>query len=95
MSPASGGSRSNLLAINVSPPRWRPARSPPWTRLDATTRGAGKPDLIISDHGTEFTSNAMLAWAQSSRAAWHFIARAANESHHRVDSSRLRRGERV
>ena len=34
----------------------------------------GKPDLIVSDHGTEFTSDAMLAWAQSSRVAWHFIA---------------------
>ena len=31
----------------------------------------GKPDLIVSDHGTEFTSNAMLAW---SGVAWHFIA---------------------
>src|SRR5579872_7493450 len=37
-------------------------------------RPRGKPDLIVSDHGTEFTSNAMLAWAQSSRLAWHFIA---------------------
>ena len=24
----------------------------------------GKPGLIVSDHGTEFTSNAMLAWTQ-------------------------------
>jgi putative transposase len=22
----------------------------------------GRPGLIVSDHGTEFTSNAMLAW---------------------------------
>src|SRR6202042_3576232 len=42
--------------------------------LDAIIARRGKPDLIISDHGTEFTSNAMLAWAQSSRTAWHFIA---------------------
>ena len=42
--------------------------------LDAIITRRGKPDLIISDHGTEFTSNAMLAWAQSSRTAWHFIA---------------------
>jgi putative transposase len=34
----------------------------------------GKPDMIVSDHGTEFTSNAMLAWAQENRIAWHFIA---------------------
>ena len=34
----------------------------------------GKPDLIISDHGTEFTSNAMLAWSEETGIAWHFIA---------------------
>jgi putative transposase len=42
--------------------------------LDAIIARRGKPDLIVSDHGTEFTSNAMLAWAQGSRVAWHFIA---------------------
>jgi putative transposase len=42
--------------------------------LDAIIARRGKPDLIISDHGTEFTSNARLVWAQSSRTAWHFIA---------------------
>jgi putative transposase len=34
----------------------------------------GKPGMIVSDHGTEFTSNAMLAWAQSNQVVWHFIA---------------------
>lgn len=34
----------------------------------------GKPGMIISDHGTEFTSNAMLAWAEEHRVTWHFIA---------------------
>ena len=42
--------------------------------LGAIIAWRGKPDLIVSDHGTEFTSNAMLAWAQGSRVAWHFIA---------------------
>ena len=42
--------------------------------LDAIVARRGRPDLIVSDHGTEFTSNAMLAWAQESRIAWHFIA---------------------
>ena len=42
--------------------------------LDAVVAWRGKPDLIVSDHGTEFTSNAMLAWAQGSRVNWHFIA---------------------
>jgi putative transposase len=30
--------------------------------------------LIVSDYGTEFTSNAMLSWAQDHRIEWHFIA---------------------
>ncbi|MEO1199935.1 MAG: IS3 family transposase [Pseudomonadota bacterium] len=34
----------------------------------------GKPGLIVSDHGTEFTSNAMLAWTQTTGITWHFIA---------------------
>ena len=48
--------------------------------LDAIIARRGKPDLIVSDHGTEFTSNAMLAWAQSSRTAWHFIASSASSA---------------
>lgn len=42
--------------------------------LDAVIARRGKPELIVSDHGTEFTSNAMLAWTQGSKVAWHFIA---------------------
>ena len=34
----------------------------------------GKPGLIVSDNGTEFTSRAVLAWAQESQIDWHFIA---------------------
>ena len=34
----------------------------------------GKPRLIVSDHGTEFTSNAMLAWCRDMSVDWHFIA---------------------
>ena len=32
--------------------------------LDAIVAWRGRPDLIVSDHGTEFTSNAMLAWSK-------------------------------
>jgi putative transposase len=42
--------------------------------LDAIIAWRGKPELIVSDHGTEFTSNAMLAWVQNGRIAWRFIA---------------------
>ena len=34
----------------------------------------GKPAMIVSDHGTEFTSNAVLAWSKDHRVAWHYIA---------------------
>ncbi|MER9018761.1 IS3 family transposase [Mesorhizobium sp. M0898] len=34
----------------------------------------GKPGMIVSDHGTEFTSNAILAWSKDYRIEWHYIA---------------------
>ena len=42
--------------------------------LSALVAMRGKPELIVSDHGTEFTSNAMLAWTETAGVAWHFIA---------------------
>jgi putative transposase len=42
--------------------------------LTALIKRRGKPDMIVSDNGTEFTSNAMFAWAQDNRVVWHFIA---------------------
>ncbi len=42
--------------------------------LTALIERRGKPDMIVSDHGTEFTSNAMLGWALENRITWHFIA---------------------
>src|SRR5215204_1132934 len=34
----------------------------------------GKPGMIVSDNGTEFTSNAILGWAKDQRVEWHYIA---------------------
>jgi putative transposase len=34
----------------------------------------GKPRMIVSDHGTEFTSNAILGWTRDQGVAWHYIA---------------------
>lgn len=42
--------------------------------LTALVERRGKPGLIVSDHGTEFTSNAMLAWSEQAGVPWHFIA---------------------
>ena len=33
----------------------------------------GKPGMIVSDHGTEFTSNAIIAWTKDHRMEWHYI----------------------
>jgi putative transposase len=30
--------------------------------------------MVVSDHGTEFTSNAILAWSKDHRVEWHYIA---------------------
>jgi putative transposase len=34
----------------------------------------GEPGSIVSDNGTEFTCNAMLAWCKETGIDWHFIA---------------------
>jgi putative transposase len=34
----------------------------------------GKPQMVVSDNGTEFTSNAVLAWAKDHRVEWHYIS---------------------
>jgi len=34
----------------------------------------GTPGMIVSDHGTEFTSNAILAWSKDHAIEWHYIA---------------------
>ena len=42
--------------------------------LDRVVELRGRPCMIVSDNGTEFTSNAMLAWASARGVEWHFIA---------------------
>ena len=42
--------------------------------LTALVARRGRPRTIVSDNGTEFTSNAILAWCESKGVAWHFIA---------------------
>lgn len=41
--------------------------------LDALVARYGKPLCIVSDNGTEFTSRAVLLWAQQNRIEWHYI----------------------
>lgn len=42
--------------------------------LDRVVELRGRPCTIVSDNGTEFTSNAMLTWAEKNAVEWHFIA---------------------
>jgi putative transposase len=42
--------------------------------LDAIIRHRGRPDTIVSDNGTEYTSNAILGWADETGVGWHYIA---------------------
>jgi len=42
--------------------------------LDRLLAERGKPKMIVSDNGTEFTSNAILRWANDHKVAWHYIA---------------------
>ena len=34
----------------------------------------GKPGMIVSDNGTELTSNAVLAWCDDAKVEWHYTA---------------------
>jgi putative transposase len=42
--------------------------------LTALVEKRGKPGMIVSDHGTEFTSNAILGWSKDHGIEWHYIA---------------------
>jgi putative transposase len=42
--------------------------------LDRLLAQHGKPAMIVSDNGTELTSNAMLKWTTVNGIEWHYIA---------------------
>ena len=41
--------------------------------LDRVIAWRGRPEAILSDNGTEFTSNAILAWAGERKIEWRYI----------------------
>ncbi len=62
-------SRENLCLIaDTSISGARVARE-----LDALVRIYGRPGCIASDNGTEFTSRAILSWADQNAIPWHYI----------------------
>jgi putative transposase len=42
--------------------------------LDRLLGERGRPKTIVSDNGTELTSNPILRWADDHKLAWHYIA---------------------
>ncbi|QPM91188.1 IS3 family transposase ISRde2 [Pseudooceanicola algae] len=42
--------------------------------LDRITEMRGYPCMVVSDNGTELTSNAILKWQEDRRVDWHYIA---------------------
>lgn len=34
----------------------------------------GKPQMVVSDNGTELTASAILRWSQERQVGWHYIA---------------------
>ena len=42
--------------------------------LDNIIRQRSRPETIVSDNGTEYTSKAILAWADDMGVGWHYIA---------------------
>lgn len=42
--------------------------------LDRICEVRGRPCMIVSDNGTELTSNAILKWQQERAVEWHYIA---------------------
>ena len=42
--------------------------------LTAIIEQPGKPGMIVSDHRTELTSNAILSWCANHQIKWHYIA---------------------
>ena len=42
--------------------------------LDRLVIERGKPKMVVSDNGSELTSNAVLTWADQTRVEWHYIA---------------------
>ncbi|HKZ97907.1 MAG TPA: IS3 family transposase, partial [Hyphomicrobiaceae bacterium] len=55
--------------VDTSLPGPRVARA-----LDRIVAERGKPAMIVSDNGTELTSNAVLRWAEENGVEWHYIA---------------------
>ena len=60
--------RCPSLPVDTSIPGRRVVRE-----LDAVIEKRGRPKVIISDNGPEFTGRVVLAWAAEQEIEWHYI----------------------
>ena len=60
---------ANAALVNTSISGARVARE-----LDRIAELRGNPCLMVSDNGTELTTNAMLEWQEDSKVGWHDVA---------------------
>ena len=58
-----------VLVVDNSLPGVRVARE-----LDRVAELRGFPCMVVSDNGTELTSNAMLKWQEDRKVEWHYMA---------------------
>ncbi len=54
--------------------------------LNAIIARRGQPLMVVSDNGTEFTSTAILQWAQNRKIDWHYIAPGKQQQNAFVES---------
>jgi putative transposase len=54
--------------------------------LDAVIARRGRPLILVSDNGTELTSNAFLKWSQGRQVEWHYIASGKSQQNAFVES---------
>ena len=73
-----------VLLPDTSLPGSRVARE-----LDGVIAARGRPALCVSDNGTEFTSMAILGWAQERRIEWHYIAPGKPQQNGRLERLHL------
>ncbi len=62
--------------------------------LTAIIEKRGKPKMIVSDHGTEFTSNAILGWSEDHCVEWHYIAPGKPMQNSSIFNGRMRNNGR-
>ena len=62
--------------------------------LSALIRIYGKPGCIDSDNGTEFTSRAILQWADENTVPWHYIDPGKPQQNAFIESFMYRRPRR-